>query len=83
MAREPAEAVAVGFLLLPLLLSVAFPTAPDRLLEPNPLAASPDAATIMRNYLPHRPSRKVRPNELDNIERIGLDLFRNHPWDWN
>jgi NADH-quinone oxidoreductase subunit J len=79
VAREPAAAVAVGFLLLALLLSVAFPTTPDHLLEPNPLAASPDDAAILRIYLPHRPDRIIGASDLDNIERIGLELFRNHP----
>ena len=93
VAREPAAAVVVGFILLAVLLSVAFDrTSP----EPNQFAAAPTDAQIITGgpdsdgILTRRPGYRLAESNpaakalfhvdtLDNVERIGLDLFRGHP----
>ena len=86
-AREPIAAVAVGFLLLAALLSVIF-----RPIEPNVRAAAPTDAELAQKYLADRSVNKLAEvvgperaamvgatNDLSNVERVGLDLFRSHP----
>jgi NADH-quinone oxidoreductase subunit J len=89
-ARDPLAAVAVGFLLLAALLSVAFS---PRGLAPNPLAADPSDQQIISEVLTHRSPTvsqtltlagkpPVAPEpyvHVTNAERLGLDLFRGHP----
>jgi len=89
IAREPAAAVATGFLLLALLLTVTF-----RPIEPNTMrAAESDASTIARlmpveerriNQLVARSGTEdaaliAKADRVENVERIGLDLFEKHP----
>ena len=93
IAREPVPAVAAGFLLLAVLLSVAFDA--DRI-KPNSdsrgLAAAAiidgDANLGLKPILSERPDRRLArrrgddpadSSALHNVERIGLDLFRGHP----
>jgi NADH-quinone oxidoreductase subunit J len=84
VAREPLVAVAAGFLLLAVLLSVAFsprgmeareagPT--DRQIIGTILTERPGAGAPAANGRPV-PVAELR---LTNTERIGLDLFRGHP----
>lgn len=96
VAREPVGAIAAGFLLLALLLGVAFEP-----LSANPAAASPSDRVLIHGdptqpaqppILTRRASQTIaaqapegRPmpllapvDQLDNIERVGLDLFRSH-----
>lgn len=101
VAREPAIAVAAGFILLAVILSLVFA---DQPLEPNPLAAAPSDRVLTRGGGEHA-AQAVLPNRavdrlgqrliqdgtevpavliaeqtrLDNIERVGLDLFRANP----
>lgn len=96
VAREPLMAVAVGFLLLAALLSVAFnPNA----IVPNPAARGLTDEQIISGdgaILPNRldaalagklagsangiSTEELAPTrQLHNVERVGLDLFRNHP----
>jgi len=96
IAREPAAAVVVGFLILAMLLNIAFrdPSLPARL--PNPAAAGPSDKSLVRNTLPARAADRLAnqlpeadrtaladtdlsANQLTNVERVGLDLFRGHP----
>lgn len=89
VAREPATAVVVGFVLLASLLSVAF----ERM-DPNPAATT--NLTTIRNVLTRRAAVRyeqklapdqwtaleasiLKPGELRNSERIGFDLFNSHP----
>jgi NADH-quinone oxidoreductase subunit J len=87
IAREPAAAVFAGFVLLAMLLAVAFQP-----MRPNPAAAAPSDETIVATVLTERAaSRREQgdagpnriavgdPGELHNAERIGLDLFQSHP----
>ena len=89
VAREPAAAVAVGFVLLAMLLSVAFEK-----MQPNAAAATnvaqiramltKRAATQMLEKLSPEQSKALEasatnPNQLHNAERIGFDLFNSHP----
>ncbi|MBI1337203.1 MAG: hypothetical protein GC164_09610 [Phycisphaera sp.] len=86
VAREPAGAIAAGFLLLAVLLGVYFQ--PGSLVA-NPDAAAPSDAQLIASTLTDRPAKKIedrlgadatdRTQHLDNIERIGLDLFTSHP----
>jgi NADH-quinone oxidoreductase subunit J len=92
VSREPFAAVAAGFLLLAVLLSVAFG---DH--SPNP-SASAEAmgqgdAQILQTELTRRPDRVLAqqlgeasvpqaiagPQRLTNVERVGMDLFKSHP----
>ena len=75
VAREPAAAVAVGFLLLAVLLSAAFPTEPQQLLRPNPEARGPSDAFIIEQYLPDRPAQRLKeltddPQQLRQLAAI-------------
>ena len=91
VAYEPAAAVAVGFLMLALLLTVLFEPA-----SANPNALGPSDQQVVANVLTNRPDQRLKkqltPNEADtlppamahptrltNTERVGLDLFRSHP----
>ncbi len=84
LAREPAAAVAVGFVLLAVLLNVAFEP-----MRRNPAAEAPSDAAIVRDVLTERPAGIIAPGAasdaadaapvLDNAERVGLDLFQSHP----
>jgi len=79
--REPAVAVAAGFLLLAVLLSVLFDV--ERI-QPNPAAAATSDAHLIHGnpasglepVLSRRPQGDA---PLHNVERVGLDLFRSHP----
>jgi NADH-quinone oxidoreductase subunit J len=88
VAREPVAAIAAGFLLLAMLLTVAFNPG----LKPNPVAAGLTDQQIIGTYLTQRNADLVagRPGgaaaaaagsagELDNVEQVGFDLFRSHP----
>lgn len=92
---EPAAAVATGFLLLAVLLSVIFGDTPPK---PNTYEAQTDAQ-IIQTVLTDRPAQRLQrmiatgqtddklspgfvsagTDSLDNTERVGLDLFRGHP----
>jgi NADH-quinone oxidoreductase subunit J len=86
LAREPIAAVIAGFLLLAVLLSVAFEP-----MAPNAEAAGAADAVLIDTMLGER---AVEPREiseampapagydedrLSNVERIGIDLFTGHP----
>ena len=91
-AHEPFAATCVGFLLLAVLLGVAFEP-----LAPQPAAPSATDAAIIADIMPNRAATRlakaprasivtadaaagaatVKP--LTNIERVGLDLFRGEP----
>lgn len=85
VAREPAAAIAAGFLLLAMLLSVAF----DADLKPNPAAVALSDSAILQEILTRRPARRLvglaggpdaaQAQSLDNVERVGFDLFHSHP----
>ncbi|MCC7145409.1 MAG: NADH-quinone oxidoreductase subunit J [Phycisphaeraceae bacterium] len=96
LAREPFAAIAAGFLLLAVLLSIPF----SQPLVPNPKTASETDAKIIQSVLVQRPAQQLlkrlaldnanqvdllakdpslNPQQLTNIERLGLDLFRSHP----
>lgn len=93
VAREPVAAVAVGFLLLAVLLTVIFDAGEGRLsriparldssrsadartvLAPRPLLTFNPAGGEMEQEGPTTPP----PRDTTNIERVGLDLFSNHP----
>ncbi|MEM7682729.1 MAG: NADH-quinone oxidoreductase subunit J [Planctomycetota bacterium] len=90
-AREPVAAVAAGFLLLAVLLGVAF----DPSIERNPDAAVPAAEVAA--LLPERTAQgesswltstptdptsaeaAAQAVEVSNVERIGVDLFTGNP----
>lgn len=103
VAREPAWAIVAGFLLLAMLLDVAF-----RPMSPNPAARGPTSAELVAGVAgdPGNPAQPailtqrteqqmvadieddetrtrvaqlVQPGEIDNVERLGVDLFRGHP----
>ncbi|MCC7409428.1 MAG: NADH-quinone oxidoreductase subunit J [Phycisphaeraceae bacterium] len=90
-AREPLAAVAVGFLLLAALLTGAFKM--DVPVNPEAAGAS-DAQIIASELPNRRAARLIegasagdaallaegmpQARELDNIEKVGLDLFRGH-----
>ncbi len=93
VAREPVPAVAAGFLLLAVLLTVAFDT--DRI-KPNPNTRGLTADQIingsktlgLERILSDRPDARLAKRigadhtirmPLHNVERVGLDLFRGHP----
>ena len=83
VAREPAAAVMAGFLLLAVLLTVAFD---GRGLSPS--APAPTDAQLIETVLTERPAARLAATTgevpvanaaLANAERVGLDLFRSHP----
>ncbi len=87
VSREPIGACAAGFLLLAVLLSVAFSP-----IAPNPEAAGPTDAQLLTSVLTDRPAVRLSHitddprlaevmsvNNIDNSERVGLDLFESHP----
>ena len=88
-ARDRAAAVAVGFLLLAALLSVAFGPL-------SPTIHGADDRTLTESVLTRRPQQRLLQSvsdesgrarlaaatsapRLTNTERVGLDLFRSHP----
>ncbi len=73
IAREPLAAVAAGFLLLAVLLTVAFD---DASLRPNPAAAAMSDAALAAEVLG---DRAVDAPAITNAERLGVDLFRGNP----
>ena len=85
VAREPLAAVLAGFLLLAMLLTVAF----DADLKPNTELATGEQP--INEVLTNRPANKLSeklgnsaeailpPDEFSNVEHIGLDLFQSHP----
>jgi NADH-quinone oxidoreductase subunit J len=85
-AYEPLAAVTVGFILLAVLLTVAF--APHGLMA-NPAAQGDNDAQVIQQVLTNRPADRPElvatsggsgaSAGLSNAERIGLDLFRGHP----
>lgn len=104
VAREPAVAVVAGFLLLAVLLDVAF-----RPMQANAAAkgvssqqliagapAGPEAGPRQPAILTQRTAAQMvdgaadekekaqltallGPDEVSNVERVGIDLFRGHP----
>jgi NADH-quinone oxidoreductase subunit J len=80
---EPLAAVAVGFLLLALLLTVAFPVEG---LVSNPMARGLSDSQILRD-LPNRTQTRDGLGvtaggvgvPVTNAERLGIDLFSSHP----
>jgi NADH-quinone oxidoreductase subunit J len=91
VAREPLAAVTAGFLLLAVLLTVAFdahqpnPRAFDRgdaqVLAGTPPAARRPPGGPRREAAPPRapaPGTATQP-ALTNVQRIGVDLFNSHP----
>lgn len=90
---EPVAAVAVGFLLLATLLTVFFPDTP--IPPPAQDPANSDQQIIAHGLtersveqlneqlaaydLPPLPPAVADPGQLENSERIGLDLFQQHP----
>jgi NADH-quinone oxidoreductase subunit J len=91
VAYEPVAAVAVGFLLMAVLLSVVFEPA-----KPNPGMRGQSDRQIIATVLTDRPANRlakqmgvhkseslplemISPNQLTNSEHVGLDLFRSHP----
>ncbi len=94
VAREPVAAIAAGFLLLAVLLSVMFSAAPAT------RSGSPSDAEMIAHMLPRRANAELErrtagtknaesvrrlieergdADQLSNVERVGLDLFRSHP----
>jgi len=84
VAREPAGAVVAGFLLLAVLLQVAFPPEP---MVANAAASAAalgaDDLTLATEVLANRPADAMadagEPVEVANVEHVGVDLFRGHP----
>lgn len=98
LPREPVAAIATGFLLLALLLTVFSLHSTDGKTYPqNVEAKSQSDAHIIYSILPNRavsrldkmvtqrnpdaklPVELANPNQLENIEKVGLDLFSSHP----
>ena len=95
LAREPMAGVATGFLLLAVLLNVAFyPIEANRATDGESDAQIIDQ--VLANRAPQvlegmfasetsaelqRTSEAIGPglDRLSNVERVGLDLFRSHP----
>jgi NADH-quinone oxidoreductase subunit J len=94
IAREPVAAIAAGFLLLAVLLTVMFGS-PAAARVPGPTDARLTASMLtnrstdvlaeqVRNTHNAGDAPRIAASEggaehLDNVERIGLDLFRGHP----
>ncbi len=92
IAFEPVLAIAAGFLLLSVLLTLAFEP-----MAPNPAARAPSDEQIIETILSDRSAPVVArtlagddadlpavppladPRKLSNTERVGLDLFQSHP----
>ena len=90
VAREPVAAVIVGHILLAALLTVFFQP-----VAPNPDAYEASDSAIIADVLTNRPAQRladrftppeqvpqdlqVELTQVDNVERVGLDLFRSHP----
>lgn len=91
VAYEPLGAVAVGFLLLAILLTILFEP-----IQPNAAAKDPTDHDIIKTVLTQRPDQRmkamlgpdeaqtlptamVNPHVLTNTERVGVDLFQSHP----
>lgn len=83
IAREPLAAVAAGFFLLALLLSVTF-----RPMVPNADHKAMSDEQVIAQILPERTAERLKDQgtpfaesaaTLDNVERVGLDLFEEHP----
>lgn len=83
IAREPLAAVTAGFLLLALLLSVTF-----RPMVPNVAHQAMSDEQTIAELLPERTAERLKDLgepfaqsavTLDNVERVGLDLFEAHP----
>ncbi|MAX26536.1 MAG: hypothetical protein CMJ19_18745 [Phycisphaeraceae bacterium] len=98
LPREPVAAIAVGFLMLSLLLSVFAMHSEDGSTFPqNYQAQSESDAFVITNELTQRPVTELeakikarnpdavmpadlaKKDKLDNIEKVGLDLFKSHP----
>lgn len=93
VAAEPTAAIAAGFLLLAVLLTVMFRPGPIE----NPAARGPTQDQILASVLTNRSEdrgaaaaagdpglqalveRDDRVGKLSNVEQVGLDLFRSHP----
>jgi NADH-quinone oxidoreductase subunit J len=85
-ARDPLWASAAGFLLLAVLLSVYYAPNP---IEANPAAAMDSDAQLIASHLANRSlnaetvelasSPSASATTLSNAERVGLDLFEEHP----
>ncbi len=79
VAREPLAACAVGFLLLAMVLGVAFSP-----VQRNTAVAAAADIDVIETTLPGRaatrlPEGVADQQSLGNVERVGLDLFQNHP----
>lgn len=86
-AREPGAALVVGFILLSVLLSVAFEPAVE-----VPEAHAAADKTVIQDTLTNRavarlaeksegelPAVMSNKKRLENLEAVGLDLFEKHP----
>lgn len=89
VAREPLAATVIAFLLLAVLLSVAFQP-----MQPNPAAVGETDQALLTQQLTQRPADRLaqrlaaqQPDaaadlgqaRVENVERVGMDLFRGHP----
>ena len=98
LPREPVAAIATGFLLLALLLTVfTMHSTGDATYPKNAEAQSDSDAFVIQHKMPNRaineleqkilernPDAKLPTGlgdktKLDNIEKVGLDLFESHP----
>ncbi len=93
LPREAGVAVTVGFVLLALLLGVfASHSEGDAVYPQNPQAAAVRDIQVVATALPGRaisvlaekstgeiPATAGQIRQLENVERVGLDLFENHP----
>ena len=89
VAREPAAATAVGFLLLAVLLGAVFDDQSPR--RPAAMPTTVQTAEqweahqritqdqLIGELLPNRHTDQKDRNPLTNAEQVGLDLFRGHP----
>lgn len=83
VSREPLAAVAAGFLLLAVMLSVVFDQSD---IQPNPQAAAMSDQELYSQVLGDRVDAESRVEgrletgvSVSNSERLGVDLFRSNP----
>lgn len=91
VAREPVAAIAAGFVLLAVLLTVSFTPG---LTAPQPGTFESQEQALLSDVLVERPAMELtalagpaaeeaaqaqRAASVDNVEFIGVDLFRSHP----
>jgi len=87
VAREPLAAILAGFILLAMVLTVAFD---PQIVPPSADTAAAETKRI-EALLANRPAARLgeklgeeaaatlAPSTLDNVERVGVDLFESHP----